>query len=226
MSLDTANKVDYKEKKQLEKDICQLTSNEHTEILNIIKNNNQKYSQNNAGVYFNLKYVDNNTIIKLIEFVKYCKDMKQKKKNDKPELRNSNNHLTDYSLNKDFNNNYMMDKQTIQMELQKLESKNKENFTFQNFLDKLSVTNIKTFKKNEKIIYPQLKQQRKKFSGVNERIVKKCRDGLRDEDFNYQNEIDSDECIMDKQSNQSDESLDNSTIAISNILDMSNENDF
>ena len=48
-------KVTYKEKKQLEKDICNLTSNEHTEILNIIRNNNQKYSENNGGVYINLK---------------------------------------------------------------------------------------------------------------------------------------------------------------------------
>jgi len=33
-------KVSYKEKKQLEKDIVNLSANEHTEILNIIRNNN------------------------------------------------------------------------------------------------------------------------------------------------------------------------------------------
>ena len=63
-----STEITYKQKKQLEKDISKLSSQEHTEILNIIRNNNQKYSENSTGVYFNLKYVDCDTLKKIIEF--------------------------------------------------------------------------------------------------------------------------------------------------------------
>ena len=84
-------KVSYREKKQLEKDIVNLTTNEHTEILNIIRNNNQKYSENNAGVYINLKYVDEDTIRKIIDFVTFCKKNKDEDKEENKEKKTNKN---------------------------------------------------------------------------------------------------------------------------------------
>ena len=69
----SSNQVTYKHKKQLEKDITNLSSNEYNEILNIIRNNKQKYSENIGGIYFNLKYINDPTIHKIIEFVKFAK---------------------------------------------------------------------------------------------------------------------------------------------------------
>jgi len=189
-----AKKVSYKEKKQLEKDICNLTSNEHTEILNIIRNNNQKYSENNAGVYINLKYVDENTIGKIIEFVSFCKQAKEPdddkddgKKNKKKKKKPKN------ILGK----NFTMDKDEVTSQLERLKGKKQENFSFQNYLDKLSITNIKTFKKNEKIVYPQLKQPKKKWEGVGERLLKKCRDVNRIPDNKYTDTFSEEDSITD-----------------------------
>jgi len=51
-----------------------------------------------------------------------------------------------------------------------------ENFTFQNFIDKFTITNMKMFPENERIIYPILKQFKCNFTGVKYRILKRCRD--------------------------------------------------
>ena len=70
-----------------------------------------------------------------------------------------------------------LDKESIENELLRLKTKKNENFTFQKFLDKLSITNIKQFEKTEsKINYPQLKNSKAKFAGVKARVLKKCRD--------------------------------------------------
>ena len=69
--------VTYKHKKQLEKDIGNFAINEYNEILNIIRNNKQKYSENVGGIYFNLKYINEQTISKIIEFVKFAKSNRQ-----------------------------------------------------------------------------------------------------------------------------------------------------
>lgn len=188
-------KVSYKQKKQLEKDICNLTSNEHTEILNIIRNNNQKYSENNAGVYINLKYVDENTISKIIEFVSFCKQSKDQE-DDKDDGKKKNNKKKKKPKNI-LGKNFTMDKDEVTSQLERLKGKKQENFSFQNYLDKLSITNIKTFKKNEKIVYPQLKQPKKKWEGVGERLLKKCRDVNRIQDNKYTDTISEDDSITD-----------------------------
>lgn len=167
----------YKHKKQLEKDITNLSSNEYNEILNIIRNNKQKYSENVGGIYFNLKYINEQTIHKIIEFVKFAKNNKmliQKKEENK---KNNIEKEIITKINKNIGKKYTLDQDSIQQELLRLKNKNKENFSFQNFLDKLSVTNIKQFEKNEsKIQYPQLKNSKAKFQGVKARVLKKCRD--------------------------------------------------
>tara|TARA_B100000963_G_scaffold258230_1_gene226609 strand:+ start:2361 stop:3185 length:825 start_codon:yes stop_codon:yes gene_type:complete len=188
-------KVSYKEKKQLEKDIVNLTANEHTEILNIIRNNNQKYSENNAGVYINLKYVDQETIRKIINFVKFCKKNKEtdEDKDDSKQKRSNKKKRSTNILGK----NFTLNKEEVTNQLQRLKDKKQENFSFQNFLDKLSITNIKQFKKNEKIVYPQLKQSKKKFEGVSERLLKKCRDVNRIQDNKYTDNLSEDDSITD-----------------------------
>lgn len=177
MSLQT-NKLDvktsYKNKKILEKEIPKLNQNEYQEVFNIVRqNNSSKYSENSRGVYINLKFLDDETITKIINFIQYTKNyrknLEDKKKVEKTtEEKRSNN--VKYK-------GYTLDKESIETELLRLKTKKNENFTFQNFLDKLSITNIKQFEKTEsKINYPQLKNSKAKFGGVKARVLKKCRD--------------------------------------------------
>lgn len=193
--------IDYKFKKQIEKDITNLTLNQQTEILNIIKSNNQKYSQNKAGIYFNLKYIDNDTLMKLKNYIDNCK--KSFIRNSEIDYPNSRKDKAIFTPNEK-ELKYTLDRKEIHAELQRLENKHNENFSFQNFLDKLSVTNIKTFKKNEKINYPQLKQNNKKFLGVNERLIKKCRDVNKDDETTIKNDEESNECVLEIKSESSE----------------------
>lgn len=173
-----ANKLDiktsHKNKKFLEKEIPRLNQNEFQEVFNIIRqNNSSKYSENSRGVYINLKFLDDTTIIKIIDFIQYTKNYRKNVEENKKVEKN-----TDESKNKNINyKGYTLDKESIENELLRLKTKKNENFTFQNFLDKLSITNIKQFEKTEsKINYPQLKNSKAKFAGVKARVLKKCRD--------------------------------------------------
>lgn len=188
-----------KNKKYLEKEIPKLTSNEHNEIFNIIRNNSSKYSENSRGVYVNLKFLDNSTIEKMISFIEYSKN--NRNDSNKNSL-DKNNGKTKRSRD---NDKYTLDQKNIHQELERLKHKNKDNFSFQSFLDKLSVTNIKDFTQNEdKINYPTLKNSKTKFNGVKARLLKKCRDVNKSYNDNiYQNN--------DTISNDSSDDSDNET---------------
>lgn len=69
-----------KQLEQLNKDIAILTYNEHCEIFNIIRKDTDKLSENNNGVFINLKYLKNETLCSLISFVKYCNNRHKIKK--------------------------------------------------------------------------------------------------------------------------------------------------
>ena len=122
--------------------------------------------------------------------------------------------------------------ESIHKELLRLKEKNNDNFSFQNFLDKLSVTNIKQFTNNDgKIMYPSLKNSKTKFAGVKARLLKKCKEVNR----NYQetpyisnmdtvsNETDSDNEVEDNKITKLIKNLGNKELD----FDMSDdENDF
>ena len=164
----------HKMRKQLEKDINKLTTNEYNEIFNIIRNNGSKYSENSRGVYINLNYIDKKTLSKMIDFIEYSKNNKKNLEN----IQNKDSNLKINTKNSYKENNKKLDRESIHKELQRLKEKQskKDHFSFQSFLDKLSVTNIKQFNNNDKIKYPVLKNSNVKFNGVKARLLKKCRE--------------------------------------------------
>ena len=171
-------KLSHSKKKLLQKENPKLNKNEHQEIFNIIKQNTDaKYSENSRGVYVNLKFLDITTIEKIIDFIKYTK--LQKNKLEKPELDRKKLNKDIHSESSDNSTRIILTKDTIEKELLRLKEKKGENFVFQNFLDKLSISNIKQFSKDEqgeKMIFPQLKHSKIQLDGVKARLMKKCRD--------------------------------------------------
>ena len=129
MSYNTeTNKINIKNKKFLEKEIPKLSSNEHNEIFNIIRNNSSKYSENSRGVYINLKFLDENTINKMIEFIQYSK-------NNKIDSKNTDKNNNNKSTNNQDHNKFTLDPKHIHKELERLKHKKNDNFSFPNFLD-------------------------------------------------------------------------------------------
>ena len=168
--------ISFLRKKQLEKDIKKLDKNEYTEILAILKRNKQKYSENSKGIFFNLKYIDNKTILDIIKFVDFCKKNKEfLKKED----RNTDKHLnTDQFLNIASDKMYDLGDIDISIDIEKLLKKqnNKVNsFSFKSYLDKIAVVPKKEFKNKEINKYPDLININNEIKASNNRLLKKCK---------------------------------------------------
>ncbi len=132
------------QKKKLEKDIKLLDKNEHLEILNIIKKNNQKFSKNSKGVFFNLKYIDDKTLHEIINFVEFCKNNRKFLNTERfPSseiIQASKNTQSISPLKK-------IDLTAELAEILELKNTRSNNFTFKNYLDKISIVPKKRIQK-------------------------------------------------------------------------------
>lgn len=69
----------------IKKKINKLTYNQKFEIYNILVRNNSKFSENKNGIFFNLKYLDKETILLIETFLDYSEDInthEEKKSNN------------------------------------------------------------------------------------------------------------------------------------------------
>ena len=160
------------QKKKLEKDIKNLDKNEHLEILNIIKKNNQNFSKNSKGIFFNLKYIDIKTLEEIINFVEFCKKNQtfldtERTSHHTPPL--TNRHISTPGIQK------KIDLTSELGEILELKNCRPNNFTFKNYLDKISIVPKKEFKNKQSDNYPDLININTTFTGANNRILKKCK---------------------------------------------------
>jgi hypothetical protein len=170
-----------KNKENLKKELLGLSNNEYYEIFNIIKDEKIQFTENKNGVFINLKGVNEETINKIYNFIDFCKDNKknlekiEEKQNYEVKISNnlSNRNTNSYIVNVD--NDEIMTNIEEEIDINK-KVMNNENFTFQNFIDKFTITNMKMFPENEKIVYPSLKQFKCNFTGVKNRVLKRCRE--------------------------------------------------
>lgn len=164
------------DKKKLEKDIKKLDKHEYIEILNLLKKNNQKYSQNSKGIFFNLKYINDKTIIEMIQFIDFCKKnrvfLEEEKYDDTLDKTVSNKKKNSYE-------SYTLDDLDITIDIKNFmasKTGNKSNnFSFKNYLDKISIIPKKEFKNKQPEKYPDLININTEFTGSNNRILKKCK---------------------------------------------------
>lgn len=185
--------ISIKRKEQLKKKINNLDYNEQCEIFNIIRKDTDKISENNNGIFINLKYLKDETMEKLFNFVDYCDQNKLFFKNDKDKLFNQNNNNNFYqikNINSDISSSKSDDTyidedlsdgfQSYIIENDEYFNNTKNNkindkFSFKTYIDKLSVSSQKNFsEKNEKKT-PILKNKKLKLTGVKARIMNKCR---------------------------------------------------
>ena len=61
-------------KRELKREIDKLRRDEHIEIFKMIRMETNKFTENNNGIFINLKHLSTKTLIKIGNFVKYCKD--------------------------------------------------------------------------------------------------------------------------------------------------------
>jgi len=158
-------------KKKLEHDIKKLEHNEYNEILNILKKHDQKFSENSAGIYFNLKYIDGKVINEIIKFLDFSKKNKNLLTSDINETTNSVKDKEDgYNKNEDIWNIDNVKKEFSQVSKKDSMSK----FIFKNYLDKISIVPSKEFKE-KKMEFPDILTTESNFSASHDRLLKKCK---------------------------------------------------
>lgn len=172
-----------KNREQLRKDLQGLNSAEYHEIFNIIKNDNIQFTENRNGVFINLKKLSDDSINKIYEFIEFSKDNKRNleilEEKQKEQIKNSQTQklIKSYSLNiNDDNIINTIEQSVTNYTIPNKKSVTNENFTFQNFIDKFTITNMKMFPENERIVYPVLKQFKCNYTGVKYRLLKRCRE--------------------------------------------------
>ena len=68
--------------KNIKNNIAELQDQELIEILNYIKQDNIKYTENNNGVFVNMKKLRNTTLEQIEKFIIFCQQNKKKLNND------------------------------------------------------------------------------------------------------------------------------------------------
>ena len=171
--------MEYRNRENLKKELSNLSTSEYQEIFNILRNDSISYTENKNGVFINLKNVNDDIIHKIFNFIEFCKDNKKNLQilddRQKEHIKNSNNSKQTRTYNISVNNDDIFNNIDNNINTNK-KILPTENFTFQNFIDKFTITNMKMFPENEKIIYPVLKQFKCNFTGIKYRILKRCRD--------------------------------------------------
>ena len=173
MIISTSHKKNVvKTKELLKKELANLSYTQLCEVFNIIRTDTDKFTENNNGVFINLKFISDTTLKKIWDFIEFSK-------NTVVENRQSsinNNRPNTYSNSS--SDSFTMGKEDIQLELNRIKNIKNENFSFQNFLDRLSSNNLKNFPTDgsDRINYPVLKSVKYKFEGSKARILKKCKD--------------------------------------------------
>ena len=166
------NTIEYK--KELKREIEKLRTDEHLEIFKIIKTDKNNYTENNNGIFINLKNLDVLTLHKIGNFVKYCKENVEKfykyedlKKNILDEVETEKNNQEKKNIDIDYNNYIIEENNDLEDKLMndiKNISSKKTDITEDD-----NKSEIETFK------YPKIINKNPKLYGVGSRLIKKCK---------------------------------------------------
>lgn len=154
-----ANSLEYK--RELKREIEKLRRDEHLEIFKIIRTETDKYTENNNGIFINLKNLTPETLYKIGSFVKYCKENVnnfKKVENIKRDIILQNKDTNERTINIDNEyNNYKIEEEE-EVIVRQLETVIPERTEY-----------------DENYVYPKLSNKNPKLSGVSGRILKKCK---------------------------------------------------
>ena len=121
-TIDFVNTIEYK--RELKREIEKLRKDEHLEIFKIIKTETNSYTENNNGIFINLKNLDTPVLFKIGNFVKYCKENVEKfykyedlKKNIMNDSISLENDTSSRDIDEDYDNYHIEDKPNTEEDL-------------------------------------------------------------------------------------------------------------
>jgi hypothetical protein len=127
--------------KNIKNGLANLSQNELEEIFKIIYKNNNNYSKNNNGIFINLCWLDNDTLIKINNYINFC----IKSHNEINKYEDLCNMLND-SINKDKQEDQIIDITDIsKINKQKISSSMKFYLLKKKFQKQQLATNIESY---------------------------------------------------------------------------------
>ena len=136
--------MEHRTRENLKKELNGLSTSEYQEIFNILRNENISYTENKNGVFINFKNVNDELLNKIFNFIEFCKDNKKNleilDEEQKKHIKNTNTNKLSRSYILTVNNDDIINNvENGIMNNKKISPC--ENFTFQNFIDKFTITN-------------------------------------------------------------------------------------
>ena len=156
--------------KELKKLIDKLHENEHIEIFKIIKNDTDKYTENRNGIFINMSKLNNDTLIKINNFVSFCNDNTKSFENNNDKMEtiknlvsedNDNNSLLQENCSYDTGDYDYKDKNT------NYTYTNNQDFNLNDIETSLLKESIQTIEKSKD------SRRKQKYTGTKGRIIKK-----------------------------------------------------
>ena len=162
-TIEFVNSIEYK--RELKREIEKLRQDEHLEIFKIIKTETDNYTENNNGIFINLKNLDTPVLHKIGNFVKYCKENVEKfykyeslKKDIVNQVEDLESEKTIENIDIEYNNYIIEENLDCDEELMNdIKNLNSESQEVENFK------------------YPKLINKNPKLYGVGNRLIKKCK---------------------------------------------------
>ena len=183
--MDTVNtknlhKLDVKKMHFIRESIGKLDTNEHLEIFKIIKNYTDKYSENNNGIFINMSYLEDEALWKIHNFIEFCLENKIQLNDDQEERKNYKEIMSSH-IKKIDSKKEMEDFSNTSNNSDNVSSYEFENNVY-SFIKENEKNNIILNDKEGEIAMSESKfnlsinRIRPKYTGVQHRILKKCRD--------------------------------------------------
>lgn len=164
--------------KELKNSVMKLEKEELFEIFNIIKLDDEKYTENKNGVFVNMSKLKFSTLNKLKNFLEFCKDNKQNLKDNQEkidEIKNIVDHnIYETSFNTDVSSNDTINNETIEV----------KNMVFDNIEEDYKYNNTKKIDynltdlekqllKNSTDIMKNESKQKKNMNQIKNKLIRK-----------------------------------------------------
>ena len=171
--------------KNLKKLINELHENEHVEIFKIIKSDTDKFTENRNGIFINMNKLNISTLIKLQNFVDFCNENKKSFQSNKDKMETIKNLVSEENENISNNDNDSNDNVNTEFEY-----KNYQQYYTYNKNPEINFNEVESSLLKESIHIIENEKnmkQKKNYSGVKNRIMKKTRESIATNNINLIN---------------------------------------
>ena len=81
MSSPVLNKEEYEQRKNFLEELKRLTPDQYEDVFRIIKRNDEAYTENSNGIFFDILTLMDETILDMMKYIKFCLENRRQEQN-------------------------------------------------------------------------------------------------------------------------------------------------